>query len=257
MRRIELQLKTEASLLQGWALLPIDYYVLPLVVLCHGIPSGLEVVGDPGYEGLAKELAQKGIASLFFNFRGAGFSRGDFSMGGWVDDLQAALDLVFHGEGVFSWIHPEKVALWGYSGGGAAAILCAARDHRPAAAVSLAAPDGLDRIFPRENIGEFIQHCRMVGLIKSEGYPASEDEFFDELMAHRPIDCVSHVAPTPLLIVQGTSDSTVPVECAHRLYEAAGNPKDLVIIERGEHKLRLNRQATDAALTWLQRILDL
>jgi hypothetical protein len=41
-RRIELQLKTEASRLQGWALLPIDYYVLPLVVLCHGIPSGIE-----------------------------------------------------------------------------------------------------------------------------------------------------------------------------------------------------------------------
>ena len=40
-RRVELQLKTEASLLQGWALLPIDYYVLSLVVLCHGIPSGL------------------------------------------------------------------------------------------------------------------------------------------------------------------------------------------------------------------------
>ena len=186
MRYVEFQLRTDASRLQGWLMLPIDYFGMPLVVLCHGIPAGgAPVEGDPGYEGLARELAQHGLASLFFNFRGAGFSEGNFSMGGWVDDLRAVLDLAFRREGAFSAVDPERVVLWGYSGGGAAAILCSAEDHRPAAVVSLAAPDGLDVIFPRESVGEFIRHCRMVGLIKKEGYPAGEDDFFDELMAHR------------------------------------------------------------------------
>ena len=141
---------------------------------------------------------------------------------------------------------PEKVALWGHSGEArrlfsARRVTTACRRRqpgRPRRPGSHLSPREYRRVHPALPHG---------GADQERGYPASEDEFFDELMAHRPIDCVSHVAPTPLLIVQGTLDSTVPVECAHRLYEAAGNPKDLVIIERGEHKLRLNRQATDAA----------
>jgi uncharacterized protein len=251
MRQVEFQLKTEASLLQGWTLLPADYFSLPLVVLCHGIPSGQPVEGDPGYEGLARELARHGYISLFFNFRGAGFSRGDFSLRGWADDLQAVLDLAFGGQGVFAAVDPGRVALWGYSGGGAAAILQAARDHRVAAVVSLAAPDGLDRIFPRETLGEFIRHCRTVGLIRTEGYPPDEEGFYRELMACRPVDFVARISPTPLLIVHGTADETVPASSAVSLYEAAKEPRDLVLIERGEHKLRHNGQATAAALDWL------
>lgn len=255
MRQVEFQLKTEGSLLQGWVLLPADYFSLPLVVLCHGIPGGQPVEGDPGYEGLARELARHGYISVFFNFRGAGFSRGDFSLPGWADDLRAVLDLVFEGRGVFAGADPGRVALWGYSGGGAAAILQASRDRRVAAVVSLAAPDGLDRILPRERLGEFILHCRTVGLIRSEGYPADEEGFYRELMAWRPVDFVERVSPTPLLIVHGTADETVPVASAASLYEAARDPRDLLLVERGEHKLRHNSQATAAALDWLGRAL--
>jgi len=53
--------------------------------------------------------------------------------------------------------------------------------------------------------------------------------------AVRPLDAVSQIAPRPLLILHGTADTIIPVEHAHRLYAAAGEPKELWIFEGAAH----------------------
>ena len=53
--------------------------------------------------------------------------------------------------------------------------------------------------------------------------------------ALRPIDRVGALAPRPLLIIHGTSDLVTPVEHAHRLHAAAGEPKELWIAEGAHH----------------------
>jgi uncharacterized protein len=45
---------------------------------------------------------------------------------------------------------------------------------------------------------------------------------------------VQHIAPRPLLIVQGDHDDLVPEWMAHQLYAGARDPKELYII-RGAH----------------------
>ncbi len=251
---MELQLKEEEPRLHGWALLPSEGGDYPLVVLCHGIPGGEAVEGDPGYEGLARELATHGFASLFFNLRGTGFSGGEFSLGGWVEDLGRVLDLAF-GDGPLGGADKSRVALWGYSGGGAAAILRASCDRRPAAVVSMAAPDGLDALVPRDGVREFIRHCRTVGIITCAERPDLEERVWKDIIENRPVDRVHALSPTPLLIVHGTEDETVPKACAERLFLAAEEPKKLVLVERGRHRLRLNPTATAAALSWLRSTL--
>jgi len=62
---------------------------------------------------------------------------------------------------------------------------------------------------------------------------------------------VGEVSPTPLLIVHGDEDDTVPVEEAYRLYEAAREPKELFIVEGGGHKLRHDAVAMERAVSWL------
>jgi dipeptidyl aminopeptidase/acylaminoacyl peptidase len=254
LRLVDLQLKQREPRLQGWALLPSESEGYPLVVLCHGIPGGEAVEGDPGYQGLAGELARHGFASVFFNLRGTGYSGGDFSLGGWVEDLGRVLDLVF-GDRLFRGADRERVVLWGYSGGGATAVIRASLDRRPAAVVSMAAPDGLDALVPREGVGEFIRHCRTVGIIRGRDRPGLEEEVWRDIVENRPVERIRAVSPIPLLIVHGLEDETVPVGCARRLYEAAGEPRELVLLERGRHRLRLNPAATAAALSWLRRVL--
>ncbi len=83
----------------------------------------------------------------------------------------------------------------------------------------------------------------------------SEEDYYREMLACNPIDFVGGVAPTPLLIIHGDGDETVPVEEAYRLYDAASEPRELFIVKGGAHKLRLNPDAMDKAVGWtLQRL---
>lgn len=51
----------------------------------------------------------------------------------------------------------------------------------------------------------------------------------------RPIDAVGQIAPRPLLIIHGAADTLVPVSHAHRLYQAAGEPRELWVVPAIEH----------------------
>jgi alpha-beta hydrolase superfamily lysophospholipase len=44
------------------------------------------------------------------------------------------------------------------------------------------------------------------------------------------------------------------VEHAHRLYEKAGTPKKLVVIEGAGHRLRRDEKAVGAVLDWLKSL---
>lgn len=53
--------------------------------------------------------------------------------------------------------------------------------------------------------------------------------------AVRPLDVVGKIAPRPLLIIHGGMDAITPVSHASLLYEAAGEPKELWILEDAPH----------------------
>ena len=53
--------------------------------------------------------------------------------------------------------------------------------------------------------------------------------------AVRPLDAVAKIAPRPLLLIHGTADTVIPVVHSYRLYEAAGDPKELWIFEGAQH----------------------
>ena len=58
--------------------------------------------------------------------------------------------------------------------------------------------------------------------------------------------------PRPLLLLQGNDDEVVNVNHAYRLYARAGEPKDLVIVEGANHRLRHNERAMAIAIDWLK-----
>ncbi|MBC7229875.1 MAG: alpha/beta fold hydrolase [Actinobacteria bacterium] len=250
MRERELVLEVEGVTLRGTVLVP-EGGGWPLVVLCHGIPSGEPVSGDPGYPALAARFASEGCAAAYFNFRGTGISGGDFSLGGWALDLEALLDEAGEARGPFRGCDPERMALVGFSGGGAVSIICAARRGGLAGVAAISSPADFSRLLPREGMAAFIARAREIGIIRDPAFPASEEAYYREMLAYSPAAVIGEVSPTPLLIVHGDADDMVPVEEAYRLYEAAREPKELFIVEGGGHKLRLHAAAMDRAVSWV------
>lgn len=57
-----------------------------------------------------------------------------------------------------------------------------------------------------------------------------------DIDAVRPVDAVPKIAPRPLLIVHGDEDRLVPVENAHAIFAAAGEPKELLILPGVGHR---------------------
>jgi fermentation-respiration switch protein FrsA (DUF1100 family) len=50
-----------------------------------------------------------------------------------------------------------------------------------------------------------------------------------------PIRSIRSISPRPLLLVHGDRDLTIPAEHSRRLFEAAGEPKELWIIPEVGH----------------------
>jgi len=97
-----------------------------------------------------------------------------------------------------------------------------------------------------------IDHFREVGIIRDRDFPTSTEEWLDGFRHLMPIRRIEGIAPRPLLIIHGTNDDVVDPRDAWALYEKAGQPKDIVMIEGAGHRLRIEDRAIEAALRWLQ-----
>lgn len=219
----------------------------PGLVLCHGFPSGPKSAESSGqtYPELADRIAEEaGWVVLTFNFRGTGASGGDFSLGGWLADLRAAVDhlLTDHDVG--------GVWLCGASTGGSLAICGAAEDDRVSGVAALSARADFDdwASHPRR----FLDHAREIGVIRSPAFPTDPEQWVRELRETRPISLAAKLAPRPLLLIQGADDETVPAVDARALADSHGSA-DLRIISGAGHRLRHDPRAIAVLLGWLER----
>lgn len=106
------------------------------VVVCHPHPQYGGNMHNQVVVAVCQALDRRGIASLRFNFRGAGGSQGRHDEGiGEQDDVRAALDFLVAQDP----INPTRVGLCGYSFGAAVALWVALKEER-FAALSLVSP---------------------------------------------------------------------------------------------------------------------
>lgn len=222
----------------------------PTLCLCHGIPAGPPDPGDRGYAALAEMFCAQGFIVLIFNFRGAGESEGDFDILGWSRDLEAAIDYLYQLEAV----DKSRISLMGFSGGAAVAVYVAARDKRASSIVTCACPAEFSRFRSREGRDAFIAQSRRSGIIEDSSFPPSVEEWAQGFEIISPLQWVDKISPRPMLIVHGDSDDLIDIDQAQRLYHRAGEPKELFIVKGGEHRLRINEMAMNAALSWLKRV---
>jgi len=246
MREEKFEIKSDGIKIRGRIFQPEGKTSAPAVILLHGIPRSKPAPDDPGYLPLARNFAEMGFLALFFNFRGAGESEGNFQILGWSQDLKAVLDWLAQNH------HPEKIALLGFSGGAAVAIYQSARDPRISALASVSSPAHFSALEIEKDLELWLKSFREIGLIRDPDFPKSVSGWLKEFEEIAPINWVDQLSPRPILIIHGEKDEIVPARHAQMLYEKAKAPKELFWVKEGMHRLRINERALEKAKGWLQ-----
>ena len=218
------------------------------LVLCHGFPAGPNRAAGSGrtYPDLAARLAEDtDWTVLAFNFRGTGQSQGDFSLAGWIDDLQATVNYLLEEE--------RAAGVWvaGSGTGGAVAICEAAEDERVRGVATLAAPADFESWV--SNPAELLDQVRHVGVVRSPSFPADLDAWAGELHDIRPLAAAGKIPPRPFLIIHGSDDPVVPVQDARAIADAAHAQVELRILGEGGHRLRHDPRAIAVLMGWMER----
>ncbi len=249
----DLDLTVDALKIRGQLYLPEDAFPpYPAVILCHGVPSGTVDPTDGGYPLLASTLSEEGFTVYTFRFRGTGESEGNFDVLGWARDLTAAIEALFQQPE----IDKKRVALVGFSAGAAVSLFVAAKDQRVAAVAACASPADFSAISESTNPQITLHYFRKVGIIRDPAYPPSMQEWLSGFRSVNALKAIPAISPRPVLLIHSSQDPVVPLSNSERLYEAAGEPRQIIIIEGSEHRLRRNELAVDSLIYWLKANLN-
>lgn len=199
------------------------------IILGHGFHGGA-VDTDR-----AATIAQaSGYNTLTLDFRGCGESEGKTtSVGYWeVEDLLGAIDYIRSRPEV----DPEKICLYGFSMGGAVAIMAAEREPAIKAIITDAAFASLDGLLA----------VKFKFFYRLPAFPFRHtavwwSRWFSQTTGKRvdPVEALKRMAAEgrqlPHLIIHGQADDVIPVDNAHQIYEHSPGPKSLWLVDEAGH----------------------
>ncbi len=183
-------------------------------------------------------LVEHGYEVYLFDYRGYGRSEGEAELDPIIEDMQLLTDHV-----IGQIPGDRKLVVMGQSLGGSLSIYSVAHSaHR-------------DRIAALVSVSAFSDYHDIAqdALAKSWVFwlfqwPLSKT--IDN--SYSPVEAIDRMAPVPVYIMHSEADEIIPFYHAQRLYEAAGDPKQLIILDGGHNVtfgIDSNRQA-------LMRVLD-
>ena len=201
----DIELVTEDGVrLSAWYTPPQNGAV---ILVAHGY-------GDKRAEDFHALFASHGYGVIAWDFRAHGESGGNFSSLGYYEtlDAKAALD--------FALAQPEVKHIGGWGGSmGAVTMIRATAQYPQIEALIVDSPF----VTLEEEMDLRVPFPIMRSLI----------HFFAERQTGvnpdmvRPVDDIALISPRPVFIIQGMGDGMVPLDSAQRLYDAAGNPRQV------------------------------
>ncbi len=278
----------------GWLFLPDGEHEAPPhpgVVMAHGIGAVKEMSIEP----FAERFAEAGFATLLFDFRYFGASggepRGQLFPHEQHEDFRNALTWL----GLRDDVDDQRLGLWGTSFSGGHVLQVTAGDARVKAVVSqVAAVDtwsNLQRITPprqlafmQQTLVEDRRHRYLTGERRTIPLtaPAGElsvlgDADYDRhmewqrvapnwrnaltleslewILEYNPGAYTPRISPTPLMMVIAAHDELTPADLALAAFEAAHEPKRLLLLRTGHYAVYEHPETTayvaDAATRFL------
>ena len=186
------------------------------VVLVHGFGANRE---ELAFE--ARALAAQGFGVLLIDTRGHGRSQGDRTTDGDLErgDVRAAMAVLG--------LPPARIGLLGFSMGSTAVARAAALKPHPGAVLIGGATTTSRQFCADEAKGwAWFDGPLCVAVLRYDGI---------DVEGLSVIDRLRELEGTPLFVVHGALDPLSPVVRAHELFEAAGEPKRLLILEGAGH----------------------
>lgn len=220
----------------------------PSVICSHGYRSNKE---SRKYFLIGRQFSLEGIAVLRFDHRGAigGESEGNFedtTLTSRVEDNYAALDFLKANQEIDS----NRLGLLGSSLGGMDTLLV--KDQSIKAKVVMATPFSLPEP-SREMFNSFVRK----GYYQFPDGSRIKKDFYEDLKQYNLKRNISQMN-YPILIIHGDLDEQVPIHHAEVLFEAVSEPKELRIIEGGDHifsdPYKLN-EVLALSLDWFRKYL--
>ncbi len=193
--------------MHGWWI-PAAKTNTKVLLYLHG--NGVNIGANAAH---AHRFHKMGFSVLLIDYRGYGLSEGNFPTETSVyQDAVAAWDYLVKQRQ----INPSQIFIYGHSLGGAIAIDLA------------------------------VQHPEAAGLIVESSFTSIRDIvdhqglyriFPVDLLLHQRFDSISKVRSLkmPVLFIHGTADWQIPAAMSQLLYEAAPEPKQLILIPGAGH----------------------
>ncbi|MFQ5618193.1 MAG: alpha/beta hydrolase [Rhodospirillales bacterium] len=197
----------------------------PVVVYFHGNAGN---IGARGFK--ARAFLDAGFGMLLVSYRGYGGNRGSPTEEGLYADGRAALDFL-----EVQGVAPEQTVLYGESLGTGVAVQMASEmaSENPVGALVLEAPlTSMDDV-----AAHHYPYVPARWLIK---------DHFDSAAKIAGIN-------TPLLIIHGDRDRTIPMKFGRMLFKAAVEPKESRWLEGGNHEDLFDFGGADVVIEFVRR----
>ncbi len=210
--------------IKGWFIKGNREGRLPTVIVCHGLGANRS-----DFTELAAGLSRGGYNVLLFDFRGHGDSQRVASSFGYLEqkDLLGAIRYVKERKDVDA----EGIAAYGFSMGGAVAILTAAETSDIKAVIADSSFTALkeqgERLFKGSFLPSSIFLKPLVWMYEIY-FRVNADEI-------APINKVHRISPGAIMVIGGGADEQMPSSDAMRLFAAAREPKELWLVPGAVH----------------------
>lgn len=224
----------------------------PTAVLLHGYP------GNEKNLDLAQSMRRAGFNVMFFHYRGAWGSGGDFSFSHVVEDVGSALTFL-RAEHQSLRADPDRLMLIGHSMGGFAALQGAARDERVKCAAGLAAADlgkvaGLAEADPAFKKG-FAAGANDLPMLSGWSGNAAIEDLQTNAASFDVAALAPKLAGKSILLIAGEKDKVIRPDIFHtpmvEAYQAQDSLNLTHTILPGDHSFSWSRIALiDTVLDW-------
>lgn len=221
----------------------------PTVVFLHGFP------GNEKNLDVAQALRRAGFNTLYFHYRGAWGSGGDYTLRNVTEDAAAAVDYVRKNADKLK-TNPGKISLFGHSLGGFNALYSGANDKSITCTVAVAPADFTAAIDnPKEDNAQIAIGGTSVPGLKDY----SMKDLFDEVGANPTFFQLPHYmegfAGRPLMIISGDKDKVINIASQYPIANAAKTggaaPIDHIIMD-ADHSFSWRRiELAETTVSWM------